>query len=199
MCGGLLPQLVAAEPHCASCVVVLACRSMGEAESPSTVAEQLGAISSLSSVLDQHGLDHWLFGGWAVDLWVGRVTRPHDDIDVAAWRRDYDRIKAALETAGWEHTPTPDDLVGTRYRWRSTEVEFTFLDSDPEGKVVIPLEEPVVWSAEPLGNHRRELRGVGCRVIPLELLRSGKSDARAGAAEGAKDRADFEALSALKG
>ena len=171
---------------------------MGEAESSSRVDEQLTAISRLSSVLDQHGLDHWLFGGWAVDLWVGRVTRPHDDIDVAAWRRDYDRIKAALEEAGWEHTPTPADLVGTRYRWRSAEVEFTFLDSDPQGKVVIPLAEPVVWSAEPLGDDRRELLGVACRVIPLELLRSGKSYPREGAAEGAKDRADLEALSTLE-
>ena len=171
---------------------------MAEAELSSTVSEQLAAISSLSSVLDQHGVDYWLFGGWAVDLWVGRVTRPHGDIDVAAWRRDYDRIKAALEGAGWEHTPTPADLVGTRYRWRSAEVEFTFLDSDPQGNIVIPLADPVVWSAEPLGDVRRKLLGVGCRVIPLELLQAGKSFPREDAVEGAKDRADLEALSALK-
>ena len=170
---------------------------MGVQEPTSVVAEQLATMASLSSVLEQHGLDYWLFGGWAVDFWVGRVTRPHDDIDVAAWRGDYDRIKTCLEGAGWEHTPTPSDLVGTRYRLRSAEVEFTFLDSGPDGKVVIPLADPVVWSAEPLGDHRRELRGVGCRVIPLELLRSGKALPREGTAEGAKDRADFEALSTL--
>ena len=101
---------------------------MAEAELSSTVAEQLASITSLSSALEQHGVDYWLFGGWAVDLWVGRVTRVHDDIDVAAWRRDYDRIKVALEGAGWDHMPAPDDVVGTRYRWRSAEVEFTFLD-----------------------------------------------------------------------
>lgn len=169
-----------------------------DVDASATVADQLGAISSLSSVLDQRGLDYWLFGGWAVDFWVGRVTRPHDDIDIAGWRRDYDEIRAALEGAGWEHTPTPTDLVGTRYRWRSAEVEFTFLNSDPEGKVVIPLADPVVWSTEPLGDSRRELLDAGCRVIPLELLRSGKSFAREGAAERAKDRADFEALSSRK-
>lgn len=158
----------------------------------------MAAISSLGSVLDQHGVDYWLFGGWAVDLWAGRVTRPHDDIDVAAWRRDDDRIKAALEDAGWQHTPTPTDLVGTRYRWRSTEVEFTFVESHQDGNVVIPLADPIVWSAEPLGDVRRELLGVSCRVIPLELLRSGKSFPREGAVEGAKDRADLEALSALE-
>ena len=175
----------------------LSCTGMAEADLPSTVREQLAAISSLGGVLGQDGLDYWLFGGWAVDLWVGRITRPHDDIDVAAWRRDSDRIKTALEAAGWEHAPTPADLVGTRYRWGSAEVEFTFLDSDPEGRVVIPLAEPVVWSAEPLGDQRRELLGVDSRVIPLDLLRSGKSYPREGAAEGTKDRADFEALSAL--
>ncbi len=24
----------------------------------------------------------WIAGGWAIDLWIGRQTRPHDDIDV---------------------------------------------------------------------------------------------------------------------
>lgn len=167
---------------------------VGQVPGSSTAEEQLAAISSLSSVLAQHAIDYWLFGGWAVDFCVGAVTREHDDIDVAAWRRDFDRIKAALESAGWRHSPTADDVVGTRYQLGSAEVEFTFVVEDVDG-IIIPLpNHPVVWSTEPFGQEWHELLGVTSRTIPVALLRSGKSVPRESAAEGAKDRADYQAL-----
>lgn len=157
---------------------------------------QLEAMAGLDRALEGRQIPYWLFGGWAVDFWVGRVTRPHLDIDVVAWRRDYDAVREALVAAGWEHAPLPDDLVGTRFRWRLAEVEFTFVDTSDGADVVIPFPgQPVVWSTKPLGEVRRELRGVSCRTIPLELLLTGKSSPRADAVEGAKDRADFAALS----
>ena len=159
---------------------------------------QLEAIARLNTALDTSDIDYWLFGGWAVDFWVGSITREHDDIDVVAFRVDYDAIRAELLEAGWEHTPTPNDVVGTRYAWRGVEVEFTFV-IDKDGSVVIPLPDgPIVWSDRPLGNGRRELRGVASRVIPLELLVAGKQAPRPGAAESAKDRSDLEALLQLK-
>lgn len=160
--------------------------------------EQLAAIEGLGSVLDRAGIEYWLFGGWAVDFWVGGITREHDDIDVAAWRGDYDAIGAALQSAGWRHTPVANEVVGTRYQWRTAQAEFTFVVADDDGRILIPFaDQPIVWSTGPLGDDRRQLHGVTCRTIPLALLRTGKSSAREGAAEGAKDRADFEALSQL--
>jgi hypothetical protein len=38
-------------------------------------------------------------GGWAIDLALGRVTRPHADVDVAVLRRDQGALRAALP--GW--------------------------------------------------------------------------------------------------
>ena len=171
---------------------------MREQQQASSAEEQLAAIASLSRVLDRQGVDYWLFGGWAVDFWAGDVTREHDDIDIAAWRDDYDAIGAALEAAGWRHAPVENEVVGTRYERGSALVEFTFVVGADDGGVLVLLEEgPVVWSTEPFGHDRRELRGVGCRVLPLGLLRAGKSTPREGAADAAKDRADFEALSHL--
>jgi hypothetical protein len=169
-----------------------------EARVPSA-EEQLAAIANLSSVLDQHRIDYWLFGGWAVDFCVGAVTREHDDIDVAAWRHDDDAIRAALEAAGWRHTPVADEVVGTRYQWRSAQVEFTFVEADDQRRIVIPFpDQPIVWSTKPFGDDRRELLAVTSRTIPLALLKAGKSSPRQGAAEAAKDRADFQALSRLE-
>lgn len=159
-----------------------------------TSEEQLAAIAGLSSVLDRHAVDYWLFGGWAVDFHVGEVTREHGDIDVAAWLRDYDRIKAALEDAGWRHTPIDGEVADTRYRCDSALVEFTFV-TDVDGSIVIPMHPPVVWSEEPFGDDRRVLHGVSTRTVPLALLRAGKAVPREAADEAAKDRADFEALS----
>lgn len=42
------------------------------------ISDQLAAIAELDHVLTQHWLPYWLFGGWAVEFHVGRVTREHD-------------------------------------------------------------------------------------------------------------------------
>jgi hypothetical protein len=168
---------------------------MGNDPTASSSGEQLAAIRSFDAALDQAALDYWLFGGWAVDFWVGSITRPHDDIDVAAWRKDYDAIRAALIGAGWEHTPTENDVVGTRYTLRNTQVEITFVEQGGQGEIVIPIPEtPIVWTTEPFGELRRALEGVEGRVISLALLRGGKARPREEAKDAAKDRADYEAL-----
>jgi Aminoglycoside-2''-adenylyltransferase len=59
--------------------------------------QQLAALEELHRLLERHGIQYWLFGGWAVDFHAGTVTRPHDDLDLAVWLEDYDRI-AALHT-----------------------------------------------------------------------------------------------------
>lgn len=33
------------------------------------------AIASLDTSLQERDIEYWLFGGWAVDFWVGSVTR----------------------------------------------------------------------------------------------------------------------------
>ena len=97
-----------------------------------------------------------------MDSWVGSVTRAHDDIDIAAWRVDFDAIKAVLLEAGWQHAPVPDEVVGTRYEWAgAVQVEFTFVVSDDTDAALVPLsDQAVIWSPRPLGDTRRELRGV---------------------------------------
>ena len=163
------------------------------------LSEQLHAIESLDAALGSARIDYWLFGGWAVDFWVGRVTREHDDIDAAVWRRDFDAIKRALVDMGWRHTPVENEVVGTRYTFGRVEVEFTFVEARDDGAVVIPVpEHEIVWTTEPFGEERRMLNGVGARTIPLDLLLSGKQMTREAPDEAAKDRADVQALSAAR-
>ena len=155
-------------------------------------------VESAAGALDAAQVEHWFFGGWAVDLWVGRLTRPHDDIDVLVWRKDEVRVHAALEGAGWAHTPTPEDLVGTNYVRDGYELQLTFVVAGPAGGVVVPVpEQPIVLSSGPLAFARRKLNDASVRVLPLETMLATKRTPRPDEVGGAKDRADLEALRSL--
>jgi hypothetical protein len=160
------------------------------------VKEQLSALADVGELLDRGGFDYWLFGGWAVDFHVGVVTREHDDIDLAVWLDDAEAVGSLLLAQAWQHKPDPGEDGGTGYELGPVRVELTYLTSDETGRVFIPLRDrDALWSKEPLGNEVRELLSVRARVVPLALLKAGKSVPRDDQDEAAKDRADFEALS----
>jgi len=46
------------------------------------------------------GAAWWIAGGWAIDLFLGRVTREHADMDVAILRRDQPALAELLK--GWD-------------------------------------------------------------------------------------------------
>jgi len=52
--------------------------------------------------------------GWAVDLFLGRVTRDHFDVDVAVCRDDQAEVYAALRGAGWSLEKV---VAGRLERW----------------------------------------------------------------------------------
>ena len=49
------------------------------------------------------GLDipWWIAGGWALDLFIGHGTRAHNDIEIAVFRDDVEKVRTHLK--GWEH------------------------------------------------------------------------------------------------
>ncbi len=49
----------------------------------------------------------WIAGGWAIDLFLGKLTRPHFDLDIAVARRDQTLARQYLTT--WDfHYPLRD-------------------------------------------------------------------------------------------
>src|SRR2546427_2590342 len=62
----------------------------------------------------------YLAGGWALDVWLGRVTRPHDDVEIAILRDDQEEIRRHLD--GWEFDKVAHEVGGPRReRWREGE------------------------------------------------------------------------------
>ena len=57
-------------------------------------------VEQVWDVLRGVSVPWWIAGGWALDLFMGRQTRAHNDIDIAVYRDDLDALRPHL--AGWE-------------------------------------------------------------------------------------------------
>jgi len=104
-------------------------------------AEQLAALARIHELLERHGIEYWLFGGWAVDFHAGSVTRPHDDLDIAVWLKDHNRIAALLAADGWKHAPEEGEDGYTGYERGAVRLELAFLARGVKGQVYTPLRE----------------------------------------------------------
>lgn len=63
----------------------------------------------------------WVAGGWAIDLFLGRVTREHGDLDVAVLRRDQADLFHHLR--GWDLRVAHGGRLDP---WRGTRLELPF-------------------------------------------------------------------------
>lgn len=55
------------------------------------------SVAGMRSVMAGFPAPWWIAGGWAVDLSLGRQTRPHGDIDTPRDAADFEVAKAALD------------------------------------------------------------------------------------------------------
>src|SRR5688572_9478486 len=60
---------------------------------PEQVARELASVRAPWCVV----------GGWAIDLFLGRETRPHEDLEIAVLRPDFPAFRARLADFAW-HT-----------------------------------------------------------------------------------------------
>jgi hypothetical protein len=60
----------------------------------------LEAIEAVARIMAGFPRPWFVSGGWAIDLFVGRVTREHEDREVGIFRQDQRLLRAHL--AGWE-------------------------------------------------------------------------------------------------
>lgn len=54
--------------------------------------------AEVSDLLRDLSVPWWVAGGWAIDLIVGKQTRPHADIDVQFLRADQRAVQATLSS-----------------------------------------------------------------------------------------------------
>jgi len=56
-------------------------------------------------------------GGWAIDLYLGKITRPHEDIEIAIFRQDQDALHDYLDAWVWQKV-----VNGERSVWHRGEL-----------------------------------------------------------------------------
>ena len=58
-------------------------------------------VQKVGALLGRLRCEWYVCGGWALDLFLGRVTRAHKDVDVAVARRDQLEVQDYLRRRGW--------------------------------------------------------------------------------------------------
>lgn len=77
---------------------------------------------------------YWIVGGWAIDLFVGRISREHSDVDLLVLARDLDHLADVLEPRPVVQHPHTREMR----TWRPGEV----LTPGPDTLVVPDLDSP---------------------------------------------------------
>ena len=162
-------------------------------------SQQLQSLSRLHELFGRHGIEYWLFGGWAVDFHAGVITRAHVDVDLAVWAKEHDRIAALLMDEDWTYAPEPGEDGYTGYERDGVRLELAFLAQGETGEIYTPLREGRgSWPDHAFGNDVAELGGVHARVISLDALRADKGEVKDDRAVAEKDSVDLATLSRLR-
>ncbi|MFE7477772.1 nucleotidyltransferase domain-containing protein [Streptomyces sp. NPDC057575] len=99
--------------------------------------QQLRLIAEAVEVAGALGVPVWLRGGWAMDFFLGEITRDHEDIDWFAWADDAGDLAEGLLQRGYQPVPgSPPDLQ-LDFVKDGLENSFTLLDRDTAGCVVV--------------------------------------------------------------
>jgi hypothetical protein len=107
---------------------------------------QLELIAEVVAIASDVGVEVWLRGGWAMDFFLGEVTRDHVDIDWYAWAVDAQVLQEALLRHGYQvldGPPVEQQLDVTR---RGEELSFAWVARDEVGNVVVGGGP---WAGEP--------------------------------------------------
>lgn len=164
-------------------------------------AGQITLITEITEICATRGIEHWLRGGWAVDFYVGRITRDHEDIDLFAWAKDVSRLVPALTRAGFAEQEGPPPTAQRNFLKEGEEVQIALLVQNDRGEVA-PAGGPwagTPWPERMLSGHIGHLGSVRCPIVAPQVQMAMKELFRQGRpmmAQGDKHDADITRLRA---
>jgi aminoglycoside-2''-adenylyltransferase len=162
-------------------------------------AGQLAALASLDALLTDAHVDYWVFGGWAVDLHAGRITRDHHDLDLVVHVDDLDRVIELLHDRAWENAGGSRAEGYLAFVNDDVRLELAFIARDEDGTIYTPLPDGrASWPTGALGDDVGRVAGVRARMITLDALVAEKSTDHGDPTAEAKDRADLTIMETLR-
>ncbi|MEU8005700.1 aminoglycoside adenylyltransferase [Catellatospora sp. NPDC049111] len=162
---------------------------------------QLAAIAEIMARLDRQGIAVWLRGGWAMDFQLGRITRPHADVDWFCWAVDADRLTVVLVELGFEEYGEHDRRLQRDFLRDGVDLGVALLGRDAEGHAVVPAGPHAGerWPAGMLDGPPGHLGGLTCPIVSPQAQIEIKQMMPVwvpGLPRRDKDRADIELLTA---
>ena len=127
------------------------------------IAIHIAAIRELFEAAESRGMPLWLESGWAIDARLGRITRVHDDIDVAFPKQREDEYRELLESLGYRGHEFLDYGF---LSWRGQ----VCIDSEP----CHPIDGGYSFAGFPMGScpgdKEGSIQGFPCRCVSWESL-----------------------------
>lgn len=139
---------------------------------------QLQLLRELSEHFAQAQLAFWLRSGWALDFWLGAISREHSDIDLVAWKADAPRIRTMLTQVHF--ILQRDSGIQMDFAKDNQDVSIVFIASDAAGQVYTPDIPQWRWRQGCLEQPLQQLEGLACQVLSLEQLQAEKEEYEAG-------------------
>lgn len=137
-----------------------------------TTEMDLPTLVAVHRLLAQHGLQYLIYGGWGLDVIRGEQSRPHRDLDLFFWRRDYQRLRSLLTSQGF----MVYELAGRHLAVKSPiRADMVFLDDSHAEHILgvasvfevrVPRRGFWEWTYRVIDGHRLP---VGCVELVLRL------------------------------
>jgi hypothetical protein len=128
---------------------------------------QLRLIAKVVAVTAEYGIEVWLRGGWAMDFFLGEVTRDHRDIDWFAWSSDGASLDVRLGRRGYRRMPGPPPDQQLDMVKDGEDLSFNLLRKDDTGRAVVGggpwAGSP--WPSNMLETHTGRIGDLRCPII----------------------------------
>lgn len=160
---------------------------------------QIDLIRRLVHGMTGSGIRFWLSGGWAVDFHLGRLTRPHSDIDFVVDLDDKEALWDLLEREGAAHTGTDEAGGVETFVLDDLQVEVTYVLTGEKGRWFTPGYEAWPWPEGSLPDGNVTLAGISARAVSVAGLLDMKESWEENLGEKPRphDVADIEALRSM--
>ncbi|PEB50504.1 hypothetical protein CON65_19385 [Bacillus pseudomycoides] len=134
---------------------------------------QLKVLNEISTLSETIGIEFWLRGGWAIDFLLGKITRPHDDIDLITWIKNRERLELELSKLGYEQASVKEQFRSRQSDFHKDNVEITFgyITHSENGSLIMNGLPEWKWRSDALLPQSFMLQGISAHVLnPKQLL-----------------------------
>lgn len=98
---------------------------------------QLTILREITELAHTVGADLWLRGGWAMDFFLGEITRTHDDIDLFTLEPHVIALDEALQAHGYRPTGSAPQTQQREYLKNSYDVSIVPLRLADDGAPLV--------------------------------------------------------------